>query len=284
MRRYTWWIALGIALVLIALFSLRAPWLSRKGGENLITGLSTPESVAVGPDGKYYVSNLGRPGQRGDGAIKVVENRTVKDLTTGLDDPKGVAIWDGKLYVADIDKLWRISLSGEKELLLGPEEFPRRPLFLNDVVFDTSGNLYVSDTQLGLIFKLSPDGEAGIFADRSRFPELRGPNGLAFDREGDLLVIDFNTGKLLKIKPDGSAEVIGEGFGGGDGLVIDAEGNLYISDYKGGKIFKRAPDGSTEVIAEGLKAPADIAIDPKRSLLLVPEFNGDRLRLIKIGS
>jgi len=281
-RRNTWWIALGAVAILIALFSLRAPWLSRRSGENLISGLSTPESVAVGPDGRYYVSNLGRPGQRGDGAIKTVEDGTVKDLVSGLDDPKGVAIWEGQLYVADIDKLWRISLNGQKELLLGPEEFPRRPLFLNDVAFDASGNLYVSDTQLGLIFKVTPKREATIFADRSRFPELRGPNGLAFDQEGNLLVIDFNTGKLLKIDQDGSGEVIGEGFGGGDGLALDSEGNLYISDYRGGRIFKRAPDGSTEVIAQGLKAPADIAIDPKQNLLLVPEFNGDRLRLLKL--
>jgi sugar lactone lactonase YvrE len=283
MRRNTWWIALGVAVILLALFSLRAPWLAQRSGEDVIGGLSTPESVAIGPDGKYYISNLGRPGLRGDGAIKVVEDGTVKDLVTGLDDPKGVIVWEDHLYVADIDKVWRISLTGEKELLLGPEDFPRRPLFLNDIAISASGNLYISDTQLGLIFKVSTDHEVSILADRSSFPELRGPNGLVFDQEGDLLVIDFNTGKLLKIAPDGSGEVIGENFGGGDGLAFDAEGNLYISDYKGGKIFRRVPDGSVEIIAQGLKAPADIAIDLERNLLLVPEFNGDRLRLISLG-
>ena len=271
-----------LAVLLLALFfALRS---MVPGSEDLIRGFKTPESVAVGSDGKYYVSNLGRPGLRGDGAIKVVEveDGTIKDLVTGLDDPKGVAIWDDKLYVADIDKIWRISLAGQKELFLRPEDFPRRPLFLNDIAVDTDGNLYISDTQLRLIFKVSPDREVSILADRSMIPELRGPNGLIFDSEGNLQVIDFNTGKLLKIRPDGSDEVIGEGFGGGDGLAFDSEGNLYISDYKGGKIFKRAPDGSTEVIAQGLKGPADIAIDVKRNLLLVPEFKGDRLRLIRL--
>lgn len=282
MRKLTWWIALGVAVVLIALFSLKAPWLRERGGAEVITGLATPESVAVGPDGEYYVSNIGRPGQRGDGKVVVVENGAVKDLATGLDDPKGIALREGYLYVADVDKIWKISLDGEKELLLGPEGFPRRPLFLNDVVFDPSGNLYISDTQLGLIFKVTPEREATVFADRSTVPELRGPNGLLFDPEGDLLVVDFSTGKLLKLAPDGSGEVIGEGFGG-DGLTADGKGNLYISDYRGGKVFRRAPDGSVELLAEGLRGPADIALDQAKGLLLVPEFNADRLRLIELG-
>jgi len=283
MRKNTWWIALGVAVVLLALFSLKAPWFSQEENENLIGGLSTPESVAVGPDGKYYVSNLGRPGQRGDGKVVVVEDGTVRDLATGLDDPKGIVIWEDHLYVADIDKVWRISQSGEKELIFGPEGFPRRPLFLNDIAVDTDGNLYISDTQLGLIFKACLCGSVSTFLDRGRFPELQGPNGLVFDQEGALLVIDFNTGKLLKIRPDGSGEVIGEGFGGGDGLAFDIAGNLYISDYKGGKVFRRAPDGRVELIAQGLEAPADIAVDLEQNLLLIPEMGADRLRLIELG-
>jgi sugar lactone lactonase YvrE len=97
-------------------------------------------------------------------------------------------------------------------------------------------------------------------------------------------VIDSSTGKLLKIEPNGSsAEVIGEGFGGGDGLAFDAAGNLYISDYTGGRIFKRGPDGSVTLFAQGLKAPADLTVDLTRKLLLIPEFEADRLRLLPLG-
>lgn len=279
-----WFVVAPLAVLLVVFFfALRS---MAPKPEDLIEGFSTPESVAVGPDGRYYVSNVGQPGQPGDGAIKVVKDRVVEDLATGLDDPKGVVIWEEQLYVADIDRVWQISLSGQRELFIGPEDFPTPPRFLNDVAFAPSSDyLYISDTQLGIIFRVRAClcGGVRIFAERARFPELQGPNGLAFDREGNLLVIDFSTGKLLRITSDGSGEVIGEGFGGGDGLAIDAEGNLYISDYKGGKIFKRAPDGATEIIAQGLKAPADIAIDLERNLLLVPEFSGDRLRLIPLG-
>lgn len=299
MKRYLWLAALGAVLVLLVIFGTRTPQVSQTqpqvsgGGGNesgsgeLIAGLSTPESVVLGPDGKYYVSNLGRAGQRGDGSIKLIDGETVRDLTTGLDDPKGLAIYGDALYVADIDKVWRVSFTGHKEVFLKPEDFPRQPLFLNDIALAPSTDrLYISDTQLGVIFRVRTClcGGVGIFAQRTVIPELQGPNGLAFDGEGNLLVIDFTTGKLLRIKPDGSAaEVIADNLGGGDGLAFDSSANLYISDYKGGRILKRAPDGQTTIIAQGLEGPADLAVDPGRRLLLVPEFNANRLRLIPLG-
>jgi sugar lactone lactonase YvrE len=298
MSRYLWLAALGAVLVLLVFFGTRAPQVSQphqaqvgSSGEGeygeVITGFSTPESVVVGPGGKYYISNLGRPGRTGDGKIMVLEDGVLKDLALGLDDPKGLAIYGEALYVADIDKVWRVSFNGHKEIFLSPEDFPRRPAFLNDVaIAPSSDRLYISDTQLGLIFTMRTClcGGVGIFAQRARFPELQAPNGLAFDGAGNLLVIDSSTGKLLKIEPNGSsAEVIGEGFGGGDGLAFDAAGNLYISDYTGGRIFKRGPDGSVTLFAQGLKAPADLTVDLTRKLLLIPEFEADRLRLLPLG-
>lgn len=291
MNRYLWLVAIGAVLALIVVLGARTtrvsqPEVGSADGE-WIGGFSKPESVAVSPDGKYFVSNVGQPGRTGDGKIMVLEkDGMLRDLAIGLDDPKGLTIYGNALYVMDIDKVWRISLSGQKELFLGPEAFPRRPAFLNDAVFKpASDRMYISDTQLGLIYTVRTClcGGVTVFAERARLPGLEGPNGLAFDPDGNLLVIDFSTGKLLRLEPDGSGEVIAEGFGGGDGLAFDAAGRLYISDYKGGRIFKRSPDGSSEVIAEGLEGPADIAVDLERSLLLVPEFNADRLRLIPLG-
>ena len=284
MRRYLWWSALAAILALIVLV-VAVPRLQQGRGPeaSVIAGLATPESVAVGVDGDvYYISNLDRPGTPGDGFIARVVDGKVERWVTGLDDPKGIVLCGGKLYVADIDKVWQITLEGEKELLAGPEDFPVRPAFLNDTVCDSSGNLYVSDTRLGVIFKITPDGQADIFADREHVPELRAPNGLLFSGE-DLLVLDFSSGKLIKIKPDGEWEVLAEGFGAGDGLAADVQGNFYLSDYRGGKVYRWWPDGERKVIAQGLKSPADIAVDLKKELLLIPEFAGNRLQLIPLG-
>ncbi|MCR4403766.1 MAG: hypothetical protein NUW06_00440 [Candidatus Acetothermia bacterium] len=292
MKGYLWLVVIGalVALtVILGVKSVRVAQTEVSGEEGgSIGGFSKPESVAVGPEGKYYVSNVGQPGRAGDGKIMALgKDGTLEDLALGLDDPKGFAIYGEALYVADIDKVWRVSLNGHKELFLRPEDFPRRPAFLNDVALaPSSDRLYISDTQLGVIFTVRTCicGGVTIFAQRARFPELQAPNGLALDGAGNLLVIDLSTGKLLEIEPNGSsAEVIGEGFGGGDGLAFDPAGNLYISDYAGGRIFKRSPEGTSEIFAEGLESPADIAVDPERNLLLVPEFNADRLRLISLS-
>ena len=283
MRKYLWWSALAAILALIALV-VAVPRLhqSKAPEARVIAGLETPESVAVGGEGVYYVSNLGRPGAKGDGFIARVVNGRAERWVTGLDDPKGLVLCEGKLYVADVDKVWRITLGGEKDLLVKPEGFPTRPAFLNDTACDGAGNVFVSDTRLGIIFKITPDGQAEVFADRERVPELRAPNGLLFEGN-DLLVLDFSSGRLIKIKPDGGWEVLAEGFGAGDGLAADAEGNLYLSDYRGGRVYRLRPDGERVVVARGLRSPADIAVDKEKKLLLIPEFAGNRLQLVPLG-
>lgn len=281
MRKYLWWAALAALVALLALV-VAVPRLQQSQAPKAIAGLETPESVAVGDDGVYYVSNLGRPGASGDGFIARVVNGKAERWVTGLDDPKGLVLCNGKLYVADVDKVRQITLEGEKELLAGPEDFPVRPAFLNDTACDSDGNIFISDTRLGIIFKVTPAGEAEVFADRDRVLELHAPNGLLFEGK-DLLVLDFNTGKLVKIRPDGGWEVLAEGFGAGDGLAADAAGNLYLSDYRGGKVYRLQPDGERTVIAQGLKSPADIAVDKEKELLLIPEFAGNRLQLIPLS-
>ena len=74
-------------------------------------GLDGPESAVLDPDqGVYYVSNVnGDPGVAdGNGYIaKLSLNGEVleQQWATGLNAPLGIALHDGKLYVADIDEV-----------------------------------------------------------------------------------------------------------------------------------------------------------------------------------
>ena len=71
-------IALGLLLCLPS--AVRA--------ETLCSGLKNPESVAVGGDGKVYVTTIGEFNQDGDGAVLVLEDGEAQPLAEGLNDPK----------------------------------------------------------------------------------------------------------------------------------------------------------------------------------------------------
>ena len=56
----------------------------------LITGLKNPESVAIGRDGRMFVTVIGEMGKDGDGGVMIVKPGKTQPYATGLDDPKGL--------------------------------------------------------------------------------------------------------------------------------------------------------------------------------------------------
>src|SRR5262249_40788225 len=67
----------------------------------MVTGLVNPESVCVGPGGRIFVTTIGEFDKDGDGAVMVIENGKAVPFVTGLDDPKGMAVFQKWLFVAD---------------------------------------------------------------------------------------------------------------------------------------------------------------------------------------
>lgn len=249
----------------------------------------TPESVVSGPSGVYFVSNIGQFNVKGDGKISKIENDSVSDFVTHLNDPKGLAYRDGYLYVADINQVWKIDEKGNVHLLADSTNFPVVPTFLNDIVLDKAGNIYVSDTGQfdkddGAIYVIDSKGNVKTFIDYKISSEIHSPNGLIFDKNNNLLVIDYGTGKLLKINTGTKKiEVINSETKNGDGLAYDADGALYISDWDGGGIiYKLGKNNKAVKIMEGIKSPADITIDKEKNLLLIPQLQENKVDIVKL--
>src|SRR5258707_4949146 len=74
----------------------------------LVTGLTNPTAVAVGPDGRVYVAVMGEPGKDGDGAVLAIANGKAQPFAAGLDDPTGLVTWKDSLYVVDKNRVLRI--------------------------------------------------------------------------------------------------------------------------------------------------------------------------------
>jgi len=254
----------------------------------VVKGLASPESAVVGPDGRIYVSEIGEFGKDGDGKVTAIgKSGNPEPFAKGLDDPKGLAASKNALFVADKVRIWKIDMQGKASVFVRAEAFPQPPLFLNDLVFDGAGNLYVSDTGdiekggKGAIFRVTPAGKVSLVVSEAQNPSIKSPNGLLFENSGTLLVVDFASGELLRVSvAKGTVEKVADGFGGGDGLARDATGMLYISDWKNGKVWKlnlKKKDAKPELYPRTFQASADIGLSKDGKFLLVPDMKAGTL-------
>ncbi|GAB1450374.1 hypothetical protein MASR2M47_04300 [Draconibacterium sp.] len=241
--------------------------------------LKTPESVLYDQERDIiYVSNIdGDPSQKdGNGFISILNSDgSVKNLhwIEKLDAPKGLAIFKGKLYVADIDKLVEIDI--EQGKVTAKYDAPDA-VFLNDVTACMNGMIFVSDTRTAKIHVLN-EGKFTVWMEGK---PLETPNGLMAEK-GKLLVGDKNIYEV-DIKTKESTLLI-EDAGGVDGLEKNNDGDFVFSNWPG-RIFIHK-NGKTikllDTTAEELKT-ADIDYDLKHDLILVPTFFDNRIVAYKI--
>jgi len=256
--------------------------------KTFVTGLTNPESVALNRYGRAFVSEMGERNKPGDGRILALDDSgKATPFATGLDDPRGIAWWNEFLFVADVDKVWRIDAQGKANVLAPKDKFPRPPALLNDVAVDPDGVVYVSDSgnrgdNVGAVFRIPPRGPITVVADVKKIPDLKRPNGLALDGVSFLLLIDQESGKLFRVKiADGSAETIADGLAGGDGLTFDPYGRLFISSWNQGKVWGVDKPGDKPVLmAEGFQSAADICMDQSGRFILVPDMKAGTVSLI----
>jgi len=96
----------------------------------VIDSIPGSESVAVGPDGAWYVSAFGKFDNGPDGAVYRVDSQTGKAevYATGLEDPCGVIFVGSTLWAADRKGVYRVS-RGKAELVYPAKGFPSRFTF-----------------------------------------------------------------------------------------------------------------------------------------------------------
>lgn len=230
------------------------------------TTLAIPESVLFDKT-VLYVSLIDGQGWDADGKggiAKVDKNGKILNATwaTGLNAPKGMGIWDKKLFVADISEVAVLSLAtGKIESKIAIEGATG----LNDITIDKNGIVYVSDSKLGNVHKITK-GKAELYLSG-----LKGVNGLkAIDNDLYILTANdvFKAGADKKLVKIATTEI------GGDGIEPVGNGDYVISCWPG-LIYYLDKNGKLETLLdtrEQKRNTADIGYNPSERIVYVPTF------------
>jgi sugar lactone lactonase YvrE len=243
------------------------------------TGFKNPESAVFDRQtGAIYVSNVnGNPmAKDGNGFIsKLWPDGRVDAIewVKGLDGPTGLALANGKLYAADIDRVVEIDL--QKGEITRRFEAPGAK-FLNDLAADKSGRVYASDMVTNSIWVL----DGGKLSQFLHDDALENPNGLLI--EDDRIVVgswgkmeeDFSTKvrghmKVVNLRTKAVSD-LGDPtpLANLDGVISDGQGGYWVTDWMAGGLFHVSRDGKGERVLQLNSGSADLGLGPDGTLVI----------------
>jgi sugar lactone lactonase YvrE len=240
-----------------------------------------PEGLAIDKEGNIYVG-MYPTGQiwkiTTNGEHSVLATLNVGSSGGGL---VGLAVdEEGDLYACDASfdpathGIWKVDRNGATRLIavLDPAGFP------NAMAFDEEENLFVTDSFLGEIWKISRSGETKVWLKSPLLDPLSptccyGANGIEFDR-GDMFVANTDQGTIVRIEmedddrpPHGEVFVQDAALAGADGIAFDVRHNLYVAVDTQNTLVRISPDRNIKTLAtaaDGLDFPASTSFGQTR--------------------
>lgn len=272
------------------------------GGQGTTAGfgrearLNGPQAVAVDAVGNLYLAEYYTHMIRKVTATGTVINLAGQPATSGYADgtgaavrltyPVGVAVDPaGNVFIADtgnsvIRKMTALGVvttfAGSPGITGSADGTGSAARFYNPegLSVDSSGNLYVSDTNNSTIRKVTP---AGVVTTLAGSPGLTGtadgtgsaarfifPGGIAVDSTGQIYVADSYASTIRRVTPDGTVTTFAgaaqqagsvDGVGSGArfshpyGIAVDSSGTLFVADDGNFTIRKIISSGVVSTLA-----------------------------------
>ena len=270
-----------------------------------------PEGLAIDSSGDLYLaSNSDSATTTGHVCVLDAAGRLTGIIDIPAERPGAIGLvgelWEhGRLFV--LDQADDVAPHG-RVLLIDPRThsvstFASGFAFPNCIIEDRSGNLYVSDSLQGRIYRLSSDGRImSVWVDSPQLVSTNpnqpvGANDMAFDRGQHYLYID-NTGNrqvfripVLQNGAAGPVELFADGAAidsrlglagpvalyGADGIQFDVRGNLYVMANQADEVQVLSPNG--DLVARYIGTGAN-ALDFNAS----PVFEGRRLYITNMSA
>ena len=262
-----------------------------KHGGILLSNFGTETFDPLNKEGKGYIVLLDK------------ETKVLFPATGALNAPKGMAVKDDCLFVADVGC---VVVHNMKQPEQRPVKiaFPEGELFVNDIVA-LGDFLLVSVTNTGHLYSIDVKDCGTIWSAQRPKPkkvaDIPGANGLA-EHEGTLYVASYdpneNPGEQnviyavdMTVPGSKPLNLIGSRYGQYDGVAVSPDGSkLYFSNWKNAEgkaevgYIDLTPDKKNAVtvldVGVELQGPADICISD--GYLFIPDLPANKLYIMAL--
>lgn len=224
-------------------------------------GSSGPEGLTVGADGNVYVATFGfnqLGAVTGPGQLFVFnpEGHLIRQVSVAGSSPHLL----GLAFHPQTGALLVLDFGAGKVLDVNPVTGASSVFMtvtgnsgLNGVTFDRAGNVYVSDSFQGIIWKTGPNGGTGVawvsdpLLTTTGVPPF-GANGVEFNHAQTTLFV-ANTGNDTVVQipvtngTPGKPSVFVNSINGADGLAVDGHDNLWVAANQNDEMVVVSPTG-----------------------------------------